>query len=138
VRGSLLPQSVADVRRAHPVLLAELARAPFIAAVTAEVAFFIIAAIGSVGVPSISYPAALRLIEVVAILAIIVGIAMLFIRSRYMPLVALVGTLLAIPVAVHDRSVPGQRGLLEIVVLGIFAFLWLAIAIAGFASRPKE
>lgn len=132
------PQILADARRAHPVLFAESARAPFIAAVITEVAFFVVATIGSAGVRSIPYPPTLRLIEVVAILAIIVGIAMLFVRSRYAPLVAFLGTLLCIPVAEHDRTVPGQRGSLEIGVSLIFAFIWLVLAVASFAMRPKE
>jgi hypothetical protein len=89
-------------------------------------AFFVCVIGGGYGVPSISYPPAVQVVEVIGILAIIAAPILIAVRWLWAPAVALIGSAGGFVVAIWDARVPGQHGPFELVVLGVLSCIWLA------------
>jgi hypothetical protein len=91
--------------------------------------------VASRGVPSIHYPAIVKVVEVLAIIALVfVTPVLVLIRWFYAPVLMLGGCVGGIVTAIWDSRVRGQRGPLEIVVLGLVG----AVALTAIVSESRR
>lgn len=107
------------------------------ALLAAWLAYIVVAFIASRGVPSIHYPPPVKVVEVLAIIALLVTPVLVYVRWFFAPVVLLAGCLGGILTAIWDARVAGQRGPLEIAVTGVLALVALT-AIVREGKRAQQ